>query len=129
MRSKFIRRLGAACFVGFLAISVIAGVLLAEGTLHPVRRPVSAENEEPAREMAIRHDSESSDVVIVAADGATFRAWSIRPSHSKRSGVILLHGLSDNRIPVRHSRQIAAGNRDVALWEVPNADHCGAISA
>jgi pimeloyl-ACP methyl ester carboxylesterase len=41
--------------------------------------------------------------------------------------VLLIHGQVDRNIPVRHSRKIAAGNRNVALWEVPGADHCGAI--
>jgi pimeloyl-ACP methyl ester carboxylesterase len=41
--------------------------------------------------------------------------------------VLLIHGQLDSNIPVRHSRKIAAGNRHVALWEVPGADHCGAI--
>ena len=41
--------------------------------------------------------------------------------------VLLIHGQLDSNIPVRHSRKIAAGNRDVTLWEVPGADHCGAI--
>jgi pimeloyl-ACP methyl ester carboxylesterase len=41
--------------------------------------------------------------------------------------VFLIHGQVDGNIPVRHSRTIAAGNRNVALWEVPGADHCGAI--
>jgi uncharacterized protein len=41
--------------------------------------------------------------------------------------VLLIHGQIDSNIPVRHSRKIAAGNRNVALWEVPGADHCGAI--
>jgi uncharacterized protein len=41
--------------------------------------------------------------------------------------VLLIHGQLDSNIPVRHSRKIAAGNRNVVLWEVPGADHCGAI--
>ena len=43
--------------------------------------------------------------------------------------VFLIHGLIDSNIPIRHSRQIHANNPDTVLWEVPNADHCGAISA
>jgi hypothetical protein len=43
--------------------------------------------------------------------------------------VFLIHGQSDSNIPVRHSRLIAARNPAVLLWEVPNADHCGAIGA
>ena len=41
--------------------------------------------------------------------------------------VLIIHGQLDSNIPVPHSRKIAAGNRDVTLWEVPGADHCGAI--
>jgi pimeloyl-ACP methyl ester carboxylesterase len=43
--------------------------------------------------------------------------------------ILLIHGKDDRNIPVRHSRRIAALNPAVALWEVPNADHCGAILA
>jgi pimeloyl-ACP methyl ester carboxylesterase len=46
---------------------------------------------------------------------------------STKVPVLLIHGQLDSNIPVRHSRRIAVGNRDVALWEVPGADHCGAI--
>jgi alpha-beta hydrolase superfamily lysophospholipase len=42
--------------------------------------------------------------------------------------VLLIHGQVDSNIPVRHSRQIKLANPQVALWEVPGADHCGAIS-
>lgn len=42
--------------------------------------------------------------------------------------VFLIHGEIDSNIPVRHSRLIAVRNPGVVLWEVPNADHCGAIS-
>lgn len=42
--------------------------------------------------------------------------------------VFLIHGRSDSNIPVRHSLLIAADNAAVTLWEVPNADRCGAIS-
>lgn len=45
-----------------------------------------------------------------------------------RTPVLLIHGVVDRNIPVSHSRQIAAKNRDVVLWEVAGADHCGAIS-
>jgi pimeloyl-ACP methyl ester carboxylesterase len=46
---------------------------------------------------------------------------------STKVPVFLIHGQVDSNIPLRHSRKIAAGNRNVALWEVPGADHCGAI--
>jgi pimeloyl-ACP methyl ester carboxylesterase len=43
--------------------------------------------------------------------------------------VFLIHGQIDSNIPIRHSRQIHLGNPNTILWEVPYADHCGAISA
>jgi pimeloyl-ACP methyl ester carboxylesterase len=41
--------------------------------------------------------------------------------------VLLIHGQIDSNIPVRHSRRIHARDPQTVLWEVPGADHCGAI--
>jgi len=43
--------------------------------------------------------------------------------------VLLIHGQIDGNIPVRHSRAIHGAAPRTVLWEVPEADHCGAISA
>jgi pimeloyl-ACP methyl ester carboxylesterase len=43
--------------------------------------------------------------------------------------VFLIHGQVDSNIPVRHSRRIVARDRAAVLWEVPGAEHCGALSA
>jgi len=42
--------------------------------------------------------------------------------------VLLIHGQADSNIPVRHSRMIHARNPATELWEVPGAEHCGAIA-
>jgi len=42
--------------------------------------------------------------------------------------VLLIHGQSDSNIPIRHSRLIQAHNPGTVLWEVPYAEHCGAVS-
>jgi len=42
--------------------------------------------------------------------------------------ILLIHGQVDSNIPVRHSRMIHARDPGTELWEVPGADHCGAIS-
>jgi pimeloyl-ACP methyl ester carboxylesterase len=42
--------------------------------------------------------------------------------------ILLIHGALDGNIPPRHSRRIQARNKSVVLWEVPKADHGGAIS-
>ena len=42
--------------------------------------------------------------------------------------VLLIHGEIDSNIPVRHSEAIHQRAPKTQLWEVPGADHCGAIS-
>ncbi len=42
--------------------------------------------------------------------------------------VLLIHGQIDRNIPVRHSRAIHGAAPQSVLWEVPGADHCGAIA-
>lgn len=41
--------------------------------------------------------------------------------------VLLIHGLADTNIPVRHSRKIASENSSVVVWEIPNTGHSNAI--
>jgi pimeloyl-ACP methyl ester carboxylesterase len=43
--------------------------------------------------------------------------------------VLLIHGSIDTNIPFRHALLIHDRNPAVVLWEVPNADHCGAFNA
>jgi uncharacterized protein len=42
--------------------------------------------------------------------------------------VLLIHGQIDSNILLRHSQRIHSRAPNTDLWEVPNADHCGAIS-
>jgi len=98
MRLERVLRLAVLFFVGYLALSLVAGVFVAEGTIHPGRRLVSTKDEMQAEEMAHSHDSEVADIHIAARDGATLSAWTIRPRSSNGTAVILLHGLSDNRL-------------------------------
>lgn len=97
MRIKVLRVL-TVCLLGLLTVSIIAGVFLAEGTLHPGRRPLTAESEMQARKLAVRQHSDLRDVTLVASDGVPLYAWSIRPRNGDGRAVVLLHGLSDNRL-------------------------------
>jgi len=45
-----------------------------------------------------------------------------------RIPVLLIHGQLDSNIPVRHSRRIHLLDPATVLWEVPGAEHCGAIA-
>jgi len=57
--------------------------------------------------------------------------WQVSPEDAvaqTKVPVLLIHGQIDSNIPLRHSRRIHARNPAAILWEVPNTDHCGAIS-
>ncbi len=94
---RLLRIVGVVHLIGFLALCGVAGVFLTETTLHPARNPHSSRAEIRASEMARAHDSQLTNVAIVAQDGATLRAWNIRQSHGNGNAVILLHGLANDR--------------------------------
>jgi uncharacterized protein len=98
MRPRRSLRLGVFLLSGYLVLSFVAGVLVAEGALRPGRRSISSRDETLAQGMAHKHDSELADVTILASDGATLSAWAILPRNGNGKAVILLHGLSDNRL-------------------------------
>ena len=82
----------------YLAFCLIAGIYIAEGTLHPARRPLTSEDQTTMREIASHLDSDFDNVSITTADAATLRAWTIHPRRRNGDSVILLHGLGDNRL-------------------------------
>lgn len=51
-----------------------------------------------------------------------------RAASATKVPILLVHGQVDRNIPVRHSRRIHEKAPQTQLWEVPGADHCGAIS-
>jgi uncharacterized protein len=58
------------------------------------------------------------------------RASPARVVQCTRTPVLLIHGVLDDNIPVRHSRELRAANRSmVRLWEVPGAGHVGSLYA
>ncbi|MGA7136244.1 MAG: alpha/beta fold hydrolase [Terriglobales bacterium] len=97
-RHSFIRPF--LCVVAFLYIAgtVFSGIGLGWIALHPPSHPVTPSEERNARAAAQRDNVEFQDVVLVASDGAVLRAWFMRPSEPSGDAVILLHGVSDNRM-------------------------------
>jgi pimeloyl-ACP methyl ester carboxylesterase len=81
----------------YLAFCLVAGIYVAEGTLHPARRPLTQDEETTMREIAHHLDSDLDNVSITTPDAITLRAWTIHPHRSNGDAVILLHGLADNR--------------------------------
>jgi hypothetical protein len=80
----------------YLTISLITGIWLAEGALHPKRRLITAE---PQIEAAfVRKFRASFELVAInTANHAQMKAWYVRPSDWNHESVLLLHGVADNR--------------------------------
>jgi uncharacterized protein len=81
----------------YAALCAMIGVLIADGALHPQRRPITPDVEALARQMTFRQGANLEDVSI-SNGNVTLRAWRIRPQKDNGNAVILLHGLGDNRI-------------------------------
>src|SRR6516162_3910538 len=109
MRPRILLRFGLFLFTAYLAVSLLSGVFLAEGTLHPGRHALSNQDEMQAREMARARDSVLAEVAIPATDGIVLSAWNIRPRNNNGDVVILLHGLSNNRLGMIGYAQLLLG--------------------
>ena len=123
MTIKLFRRLSVIAFLGFLALSTVAGVLLTEATLHPGRHALSSDDEMQASDMARLHNSELTNVAIPARDGVTLRAWNIRPKKTNGNAVILLHGLADNRVGMTGYAELLLSHGFSVL--LPDAERTG----
>jgi dipeptidyl aminopeptidase/acylaminoacyl peptidase len=82
----------------YVAGSVFGGIGLGWIALHPYSHPVTASEERNAREAAREDGVEFRDVELTTPDGVVLRAWFMRPPEVNGDAVILLHGVSDNRM-------------------------------
>lgn len=95
--SRRIRRFALGLFL-YLVFCIVGGIYLADGTLHPARRPLTEEEVTAVRDATRAEDADLSDATITTPDHVTLRAWTIRPHHPNPDAVLLLHGLGDNRM-------------------------------
>jgi pimeloyl-ACP methyl ester carboxylesterase len=108
----------------YLTFSAIAGVFVADGTLHPARRPLTQEEETTMRDTANQLDYTLANASITTPDKITLRAWTIHPRHTNGDAVILLHGLADNRVGMTGYAQLLLANGFTVL--LPDARAHGA---
>ncbi len=82
----------------YLTICVVGGVYLADGTLHPARRPLTEDDAANFR-LAVSHANVlTGDVSITTRDGVVLKGWLLRPSQANGDAALVLHGLGDNRV-------------------------------
>ena len=72
-----------------------AGVFVANTTLHPQRRILTPPDPVVSTQAA---DALPQDISITSSDGLVLRGWILRSKNPNGDAVLLLHGLSDNRL-------------------------------
>lgn len=97
-RRSVTMRLIMLVIVLYIAGSVLGGIGLGGTAMHPFRHPVTASEERNARAAGQEDRAEFRDVEVTALDGTVLSAWFMRPPETNGDAVILLHGVSDNRM-------------------------------
>lgn len=87
-------RIAVKILVVYVAFSLIAGIVLAEMTLHPGR---TQPDQTSISEMYLQYGAKLDPVSIHAADGIELRGWYSVPANDNGRAVVLLHGIGDNR--------------------------------
>jgi hypothetical protein len=92
-------RLALIFVVGLYIIGSIAGgICLGWIAVHPPRRPITLNEQEKAEESSRQQNQNFRIVEMQTPDGIALRAWFITPPRPNGNAVILLHGVSDNRL-------------------------------
>lgn len=76
----------------------VAGVSVADGALHPSRRPLTEADAAEFRQSLQTLDASITEVSITTPDAVVLRAWLVRPQQANGDAAVLLHGLADNRL-------------------------------
>jgi|SRR5579864_2259958 len=87
-----------ALFLLYIALCSGGGIYLADGTLHPVRRALTAEGTTAFTRTVRAMRAELQDVSITTPDQVVLRGWLVRPATSNGNAAMVLHGLADNRL-------------------------------
>lgn len=82
----------------YLGVCAVGGIYLADGTLHPARRPLSGEDTATFKSAVREMRGELQDVLITTSDQVILRGWLLRPAAGNGKAAIVLHGLGDNRL-------------------------------
>lgn len=93
-----LRRTLLTLIVLYLAGTVFGGIGLGWIAVHPPSRRITPQEEANAQASAAATDQTFIDASLVTPDGARLSAWFLQPKAGNGDAVILLHGVSDNRM-------------------------------
>ena len=90
----------ARILIGYAVFCVIAGVVVTELSLHLHRRPLPQAVQATAVRISNTLGARLEPVAITASDGIPLRAWTVVPAQANGNTILLLHGVTDNRLGV-----------------------------
>jgi len=111
-------------FLLYMTLCTIGGINLADGSLHPGRRPLEESEIAAFKASLVQMRAEMQEVEIHAADQAVLRAWLMRPAAANGNGVLVVHGLGDNRLGMAGYAQLLLAHGYTVL--LPDARAHGA---
>lgn len=82
----------------YLTACAAAGVFLAETTLHLHKRRLNGAGY--CARVGSQFHARVHDISISAADGAVLKGWFVEPPTTNGEAVVLLHGITDNRLGI-----------------------------
>ena len=89
--------MGLTLVGAYVVLAIMAGIALAEFSLHLPKMPLYAPETYRVR-YERQFDARLRDVSLAAQDGAVLRAWYIAPANPNGRSVVLLHGIGGNRV-------------------------------
>jgi pimeloyl-ACP methyl ester carboxylesterase len=92
-------RLGSTLLATYIILTLIAGIALAEFSLHLPKMPVRTPESYRVRYKR-EFNAAVADVSITAEDGAILDGWYVTPPMPNGESVVLLHGIGGNRVEI-----------------------------
>ena len=93
------RRIVVRSVVSYAIFCIVAGILLANVSVHLPKDPVDAADTAKIRTRVQREfHTTVDDVSLTGFDGAILKAWYIEPINPNGKSVLILHGIGGNRI-------------------------------
>jgi len=98
LRRSSVRRAFYVLAALYLCGTVFGGIGLGWIALHPPSPPITSQETSNVRGYASAASQKFTETYVTTPDGFVLRAWFLTPQTENRDAVILLHGVSDNRM-------------------------------
>jgi uncharacterized protein len=111
-----IRRILLTAVILYLLGTVFGGIVLGWIAVHPPSPKITSREEATVRTSATTESAEFTTPSLFTPDGTTLRAWYLNPKSRNGDTVVLLHGVSDNRMGMyRYGRWLLSKGYAVLL--------------